>query len=78
MTTTETAPTFHHFVVYAPDKTEAGTFEKRLAVRSKHLENVQVLIGNGTISECITRAILGVWVIDDPFPCRGGRRDVDS
>jgi hypothetical protein len=49
MATTETAPTLHHFLVYAPDKTEEGTFEKRLTVRSKHLENVGVLIGNGVI-----------------------------
>jgi hypothetical protein len=32
--------TAHHqrFLVYAPDKTEQGTFEKRLSVRSKHLD----------------------------------------
>jgi len=47
----ETTPTsaLHKFIVYAPDKTEAGTFEKRLSVRSQHLENASVLIGTGTI-----------------------------
>ena len=51
MAATETAPTFHNFLVYAPDKTEAGTFEKRLSVRSKHLENAGVLMGKGIISK---------------------------
>jgi uncharacterized protein len=55
MAATETAValTLHHFIVYAPDKADAGTFEKRLAVRSKHLENLTRLIGNGTVSTCI-------------------------
>jgi hypothetical protein len=56
MATTETAttPALHNFVVYAPDKSEEGTFEQRLAVRTKHLENVGVLIGKGVISAFIT------------------------
>ncbi|KAH6914210.1 hypothetical protein BKA70DRAFT_1260736 [Coprinopsis sp. MPI-PUGE-AT-0042] len=37
MSTAAAAPR-HRFLVYAPDKTEEGTFEKRLSVRSKHLE----------------------------------------
>ncbi|EAU91565.1 hypothetical protein CC1G_02054 [Coprinopsis cinerea okayama7 len=32
------APAKHKFLVYAPDKTEEGTFEKRLSVRPKHIE----------------------------------------
>lgn len=52
MATNEAAspPTLHQFVVYAPDKTEPGTFEKRLSVRAKHLENAGALIGKGFIS----------------------------
>ncbi|KAJ6572061.1 hypothetical protein B0H19DRAFT_1255979 [Mycena capillaripes] len=34
-----TAPALHRFFVYAPDKTDEGTFERRLSVRAKHLEN---------------------------------------
>ncbi|KZP08448.1 hypothetical protein FIBSPDRAFT_874564 [Athelia psychrophila] len=51
MTSTETAaaPTFHHFVVWAPDKIEEGTFEKRLSVRSHHLEGLSKLIGSGDV-----------------------------
>ncbi|KAJ7253710.1 hypothetical protein B0H12DRAFT_1116293 [Mycena haematopus] len=29
----------HKFWVYAPDKTDEGTYERRLSVRPKHLEN---------------------------------------
>ena len=43
-------PTLHNFILYAPDKTEEGTFDKRLAVRSKHLENISALIGKGVVS----------------------------
>lgn len=55
MTSKETAdvPTFHNFILYAPDKAEEGTFEKRLSVRSKHLENLSALIGKGVISAFI-------------------------
>ena len=28
----------HYFLVYAPDKTEEGTFDLRMSVRPKHLE----------------------------------------
>lgn len=44
------APVLHQFVIYAPDKPEEGTFEKRLAVRSQHLVKVGDLIGKGYIS----------------------------
>ncbi|KIM79011.1 hypothetical protein PILCRDRAFT_823877 [Piloderma croceum F 1598] len=51
MTSKETAdiPTLHNFILYAPDRTEEGTFEKRLTVRSKHLENISALIGKGVV-----------------------------
>ncbi|KAJ7033136.1 hypothetical protein C8F04DRAFT_630777 [Mycena alexandri] len=32
-------PNLHKFLVYAPDKTDEGAFERRLSVRAKHLEN---------------------------------------
>lgn len=49
-----TTSTLHQFIVYAPDKTEEGTFEKRLAVRSQHLAKVGDLIGKGYISAWTT------------------------
>ncbi|TFK74568.1 hypothetical protein BDN72DRAFT_665030 [Pluteus cervinus] len=35
---TSDAPTKHHFFVFAPDKTEEGTFERRLSVRATHIK----------------------------------------
>jgi len=32
-------PDFPKFVVYAPDKTDEGAYERRLSVRPQHLEN---------------------------------------
>ncbi|KAF9047354.1 hypothetical protein BJ165DRAFT_1526675 [Panaeolus papilionaceus] len=46
---TSTQPTLHKFFVYCPDKTEPGTLEKRLSVRSKHLETAKDRIANGFI-----------------------------
>jgi len=43
------APALHKFFVYAPDKTEAGTFERRMSVRSQHLENAAKAISAGVI-----------------------------
>ncbi|THV06721.1 hypothetical protein K435DRAFT_960326 [Dendrothele bispora CBS 962.96] len=37
------------FFVYAPDKTEEGTFEKRLSVRADHLAKAKESIGTGLI-----------------------------
>ncbi|KAK7472957.1 hypothetical protein VKT23_001061 [Stygiomarasmius scandens] len=37
------------FFVYAPDKTEEGTFERRLSVRSEHLAKAKENIGEGFI-----------------------------
>ncbi|KAJ6469476.1 hypothetical protein C8R45DRAFT_1017182 [Mycena sanguinolenta] len=39
----------HKFVVYAPDKQDEGAPERRLAVRSKHLEKTSKLISDGVI-----------------------------
>ncbi|KAF4567782.1 hypothetical protein EYR40_006790 [Pleurotus pulmonarius] len=37
------------FFVYAPDKTEDGTFEKRLSVRPEHVEMAKKNIAEGVI-----------------------------
>ncbi|KAF9497321.1 hypothetical protein BDN71DRAFT_1467774 [Pleurotus eryngii] len=37
------------FFVYAPDKTEDGTFEKRLSVRPEHVEMAKKNIADGII-----------------------------
>lgn len=50
MSTTSAAPR-HKFLVYAPDKTNEGTFEKRLSVRSKHLETANERNIAGILSE---------------------------
>ncbi|KAJ7707832.1 hypothetical protein B0H16DRAFT_1481541 [Mycena metata] len=42
-------PTLHKFIVYAPDKTDEGAFERRLSVRAKHLENAAKKIEDKTI-----------------------------
>jgi hypothetical protein len=42
-------PTPKYFFVYAPDKTEAGTFERRMSVRPKHLETAHERTGQGLI-----------------------------
>lgn len=43
------APTRHRFLVYAPDKTEEGTLDKRLSVRPKHLEGAKTNFANGLV-----------------------------
>ncbi|KAK1225272.1 hypothetical protein PQX77_011791 [Marasmius sp. AFHP31] len=35
--------------VHAPDRTEEGTFEKRMSVRPKHIELLKANIANGSI-----------------------------
>ncbi|KAK7059702.1 YCII domain-containing protein [Favolaschia claudopus] len=41
--------TLHKFIVYAPDKTDEGAFERRLSVRPKHLENAAKLTSEKVI-----------------------------
>lgn len=50
---TTAAPTRQRFFVYAPDKTEAGTFEKRLSVRPAHLESAKQRVSDGIIRACL-------------------------
>ena len=57
-TTTETTPPLHHFIVYAPDKTEPLTLGKRLHVRDQHVKNVKALINDGVISELFVNVVV--------------------
>ncbi|PPQ93677.1 hypothetical protein CVT25_012736 [Psilocybe cyanescens] len=49
MSTTASTPVRHRFFVYAPDKTEPGTLERRLSVREKHLVGAKVNHESGLI-----------------------------
>ena len=42
--------TKHHFMVYAPDHTDPGAFERRMSVRPKHIEGVEALTATGIMS----------------------------
>ncbi|KXN90142.1 hypothetical protein AN958_04632 [Leucoagaricus sp. SymC.cos] len=44
-----TAAPRQRFLVYAPDKTEEGTLEKRLSVRSQHLESAKAKFTTGLV-----------------------------
>lgn len=46
---TSTAPPRHRFFVYAPDRTEEGTLDKRLSVRPKHLETAMANFNGGLV-----------------------------
>ncbi|KAG0702981.1 hypothetical protein DFH29DRAFT_770693, partial [Suillus ampliporus] len=37
------------FVVWAPDYTDDGALQRRMAVRPSHLENIKKLVGQGTL-----------------------------
>ncbi|KAF9453920.1 hypothetical protein P691DRAFT_811686 [Macrolepiota fuliginosa MF-IS2] len=43
------APTRHRFLVYAPDRTEEGTLQKRLSVRQAHLDGAKNHFSNGLV-----------------------------
>ena len=40
----------HKFVIYAPDMTDDGAFQRRLSVRPAHLDKAREHISGGTIS----------------------------
>ncbi|KAJ8596358.1 hypothetical protein M405DRAFT_871407 [Rhizopogon salebrosus TDB-379] len=42
-------PSLPKFIVWAPDYTDDGALQRRLAVRPSHLENVKTLINQGII-----------------------------
>lgn len=48
-TNATTTPTRHRFLVFAPDKTEGGTFEKRMSVRPVHIEGAKSNFANGLV-----------------------------
>lgn len=49
MSTTASARQRQLFFIWAPDKTEEGTFERRLSVRGNHLESAKENISGGFI-----------------------------
>lgn len=54
-----------YFFVYAPDKTEEGTFERRMSVRPKHLEVAHERTSQGLIRTLATtdttRSAIHIW-----------------
>jgi len=42
--------TLHQFLVYAPDKTDEGCFQRRLSVREKHLNGAKGLHDSGKLN----------------------------
>lgn len=52
------ATTRPRFLVYAPDKTEEGTLDKRLSVRSKHLETATANHSSGLVRTRIPSQII--------------------
>ena len=46
------------FFIWAPDKTEEGTFERRLSVRSNHLESAKENISGGFIRAYLLKVFL--------------------
>ncbi|KAI0060395.1 hypothetical protein BV25DRAFT_1807433 [Artomyces pyxidatus] len=49
VSTSSTPPTKHTFIVYAPDKTDEGTLERRLSVRPSHLVGVSGMRERGLV-----------------------------
>ncbi|KAG2033501.1 hypothetical protein BDR03DRAFT_935625 [Suillus americanus] len=42
-------PSLPKFIVWAPDYTDEGALQRRLAVRPTHLENIKKLVSQGTL-----------------------------
>lgn len=49
------------FIVYAPDKTEEGTHDRRLAVREEHIANAQALINAGSLGVFSVYVAHALW-----------------
>jgi len=49
-TTTPAQQKLHKFLVYVPDKTDEGAFERRLAVRDQHLARGKEYVQRGFLS----------------------------
>ena len=48
---TESARARHKFIVYAPDMTNEGAFQRRLSVRQAHLDNASEQAKKGIVSK---------------------------
>ncbi|KAG2072271.1 hypothetical protein BDR04DRAFT_1051713 [Suillus decipiens] len=44
-----TTPSLPKFIVWAPDYTDEGAFQRRMAVRPAHIENVKKLVSQGVM-----------------------------
>lgn len=51
------ASNVYKFIVFAPDKTDDGAYQRRLSVRTKHLERSTRLHESGSISTCPAYAV---------------------
>ncbi|KAI0753470.1 hypothetical protein C8Q80DRAFT_1152361 [Daedaleopsis nitida] len=49
MSAAASSPARHKFIVYAPDMTDDGAFQRRLNVRSSHLDKARGHVAEGTI-----------------------------
>lgn len=47
------SPKKYQFMVYAPDMTDEGAFQRRLSVREKHLAGAKSQFNSGLVSECL-------------------------
>ncbi|KAJ3727122.1 hypothetical protein EV361DRAFT_501977 [Lentinula raphanica] len=71
-------PVLPKFFVYAPDKTEEGTFAKRMSVRNEHLARMKTILGEGTIRiggvllspESLTAPPEGQKMVGSTFICQ--------
>ncbi|KAJ4468348.1 hypothetical protein J3R30DRAFT_3715290 [Lentinula aciculospora] len=71
------------FFVYAPDKTEEGTFAKRVAVRSEHLTRMKTILEAGTIRvggvllspESLSAPLEGQKMVGSTFICEAESLD---
>jgi len=48
------SPKKYQFMVYAPDMSDEGAFQRRLSVREKHLEGAKQLHSAGSISASLS------------------------
>ncbi|KAF9017530.1 hypothetical protein BDZ89DRAFT_1022153 [Hymenopellis radicata] len=60
------------FFVYAPDKTDEGALERRLSVRSKHLEAAKAAFASGVVR------VAGAIIDKGPPPPDGSKKMIGS
>ncbi|KAJ6602188.1 hypothetical protein B0H10DRAFT_670292 [Mycena sp. CBHHK59/15] len=73
----------HKFLVYAPDKAEEGTYDRRLAVRDAHLESAKrwmeekfLLVGGAMLTPESLITPASKKMIGSTFVCQG--RDINE